>query len=136
MSGPVRKRRAMVVDDDPVVLEVTREHLESVGFEVTTRESSLGTSAAVMREKPDILLLDVHIPGLAGDSLAKLLGGWHDRVAVILYSSDDKDRLADLARECGAIGVIQKTPSREVFLARLDACVAAQAATVIRGASR
>ncbi len=115
----------MVVDDDEVVLEVTREHLESAGFEVLTRESSLGTTAAVAREKPDVLLLDVHIPGLAGDAVARLLAQQEKKPIVILYSSDARASLEEMAARCGAVGVIEKSPSRAVFLAQLDACLAA-----------
>lgn len=124
MSILRKKRRVMVVDDDEIVLEVTREHLQLAGFEVVTRASSLGTSAAVAREKPDVVLMDVDIPGLAGDAAAKLLADQARPPIVILYSSAPKEKLVELARRCGAIGVIEKTASRELFLAQLDACLA------------
>ena len=114
----------MVVDDDEVVLEVTREHLESAGFQVTTRSSAIGTSAAVGREEPDIVLLDVNIPGLSGDTLARLIAqAQPHRPAVILYSSASRERLAGLAKTCGAVGIIEKTSSRAFFLGQLDACL-------------
>src|SRR5262249_26271874 len=70
-SSTTRRMRFMVVDDDPVVLEVTRERLSFMGYDVIVRESALGTSAAILRERPDVVLLDVNMPSLSGEQLAQ-----------------------------------------------------------------
>lgn len=116
----------MLVDDDEIVLEVTRERLESAGYEVIVRQSGIGTSAAYLREKPDFLLLDIHMPGLGGEALAKLLNGVpaDRRPSIILYSSESRERIAELVRQCGAIGGIQKTSRSETFLAEFEQCAA------------
>ena len=118
-----RKRTFLVVDDDLVALEVARERLERAGFEVVTRESALGTSVFIMKEKPDFVLLDVNMPGLTGDALAKLLTGRGPQSRVILHSCSDPRRLATLARQCGAAGVIEKTADERRFRAQLEAFV-------------
>jgi two-component system, response regulator PdtaR len=112
-------RTFLVVDDDVVALEVARERLERAGFTVVTRTSALGTSAFIMKEKPDFVLLDVNMPGLTGDALAKLLKG-RRHTRVILHSGSDRKRLATLATECGAVGIIEKTDSERQFLAQLE----------------
>ena len=123
--GVSASRRVMVVDDDPVVLEVTRERLASAGYAVSVRSSAFGTSAAIIRERPDIVLLDVSMPGIAGNVLADLVRERTEHpVSIILYSSGDRANLEDLARRCGACGVIQKTPSAASFFAQLDSCLA------------
>jgi DNA-binding NtrC family response regulator len=113
----------LVVDDDIVALEVTRERLEAAGFTVVTRTSALGTSAFIRREKPDFVLLDVHMPSLSGDALAKLISDGDFRPRIILHSSQGRDVLAALARKCGAIGVIEKTDDDDHFRSQLDACI-------------
>src|SRR5688500_17880263 len=107
MSAPVQEKiRVMVVDDDPVVLEVARVRLEGAGYEVICRGSPLGTSAAIMRMKPSVVLLDVGMPGLAGDTIAELLrtNAAVSNTAVILHSSEERRRLYELAHRCGAAG--------------------------------
>jgi DNA-binding response OmpR family regulator len=104
-----------------VVLEVTRERLERAGFKVVTRESALGTSALILKEKPDYVLLDVNMPGLTGDALAKLLKGRGRRPRIILHSCSDGKVLRSLAKECGAIGIIEKTGDERHFLEQLEA---------------
>lgn len=119
--------RIMVVDDDPIVLENTRERLEGAGYEVSLRLSSLGTTAAVLREKPDFLLLDVNMPGLRGDAIAEVLVGvaeTTERPEIILFSSSSKETLLALADQCGAIGVIEKTSDARKFLHELAECIA------------
>ncbi len=121
-----KRGRVMVVDDDPVVLEVTRERLEAAGFEVTVRDASLGTSAAVLRERPDFLLLDVNMPALGGEALAKMLSRTTAEIGtgVILYSGGDPDKLAQLAHQTGALGAVHKTPHADVFMFQFERCVA------------
>lgn len=113
----------LVVDDDIVVLEVTRERLERAGFFVSTRSSALGTSAFIRKEKPRYILLDVNMPGLSGDALARLLADGDPGSRVILHSSQNRAALAALATTCGAIGVIEKTEDDDDFLAQLDSCL-------------
>lgn len=118
--------KVLVVDDDPLALEITRARLESAGFEVTTQATPMGTGAAILRIKPDAVLLDLHMPGLSGDALAQLISRsinaeHHGRdVPVILHSSDDLTSILDRARACGAIGAIRKTADDAAFLAQFD----------------
>jgi len=119
--------KIMVVDDDPVVLETTRERLEGAGYEVSNRSSSLGTTAAVLREKPDFMLLDVNMPGLRGDVIASLVSDWSGSSKtprIILHSSSSNEALVALANRCGAIGVIEKTSDARKFLLGLAECIA------------
>jgi DNA-binding NtrC family response regulator len=114
--------QVLVVDDDIVVLEITRERLERAGFSVVTRTSALGTSAYIRKEKPAHVLLDVNMPGLSGDALAKLIVDGDFRTGVILHSSQERQALAALAQKCGALGVIEKTDDDEYFRAQLEGC--------------
>jgi DNA-binding response OmpR family regulator len=117
------RRRFLVVDDDIVALEVTRERLEQAGFSVVTRDSALGTSAYIKKEKPHFVILDVHMPGLSGNALARLLADGDFLPGVILHSATHRDDLALLALGCGAIGVIEKTDDDQYFRAQLENCL-------------
>lgn len=105
----VKPLLVMIVDDDPMILQVTGAVLERRGHRVIRRSSSIGTSVAISREQPDVLLLDVNMPGLSGDRLAKLVPAGARAPVVILYSGIFQPELEELARACGAAGVIAKT---------------------------
>jgi two-component system NtrC family response regulator len=122
MSKPTR-RKILVVDDDAISLEVTRERLQEAGFLVVTHSNALGTSVLIAREKPDFVLLDVRMPGLSGDRLAKLLSKANFRPRVILHSACERAELNILSMLCGAAGVIEKTDDDQYFLKQLENCI-------------
>jgi CheY-like chemotaxis protein len=116
------KGKILIVDDDPIALEVARERLEDAGYTVVTRESALGTSSAILNERPDLVLLDVNMPALKGDSLAHLLRETVRQTGtrVVLYSASSRASLIDLARECGAAGAVQKSGDAAAFLREIE----------------
>ena len=63
------------------------------------------------------------MPGLTGDALAKLLKGRGPHSRVILHSCSDRRRLATLAKQCGAAGIVEKTDDERQFRAQLEAFV-------------
>jgi two-component system response regulator BaeR len=110
----------LIVDDDPLTLEVLRERLESAGFEATVRDRSIGTSDVVAAEAPDFVLLDLHMPGLGGEQLGQLLQR-HERTRetqIILHSSRPRDELDRIVGSMGVLGAIEKTADDERFLAQ------------------
>src|SRR5262249_40201163 len=68
--GPVREagrpRRVLVVDDNPGVLDLLREYLQSAGFEVLVATDGHSALEAVERDAPELVVLDVMLPGLDG----------------------------------------------------------------------
>jgi two-component system, OmpR family, response regulator len=126
MGTEVNKRargRVLVVDDDDVALEITRERLEAAGWEVVLQHGGLGTAVTALRTKPDFVLLDVNMPALNGDAIARYLIEGRRANAVILYSAIERDELTALAASCGAIGAVQKTGDARQFLVQFESCV-------------
>ena len=114
--------KVLVVDDDTVVLRITRARLESAGFSVVTRDKALGTTQAIINEKPDVILLDLDMPALRGDLLAELLEKnlRTKDVPIIFHSNEDLFALQQKARDAQAIGAIAKTGDDAVFLAQFE----------------
>jgi CheY-like chemotaxis protein len=106
------------VDDDPTVLMITSAMLEELGYEVTTRNEALGTSAIIMREQPDIVLIDIEMPALSGDRLVQLLrtSDALKNTSFILYSATRAADLKRLVGETGALGAIAKTGDYHEFI--------------------
>lgn len=104
-------RTILVIDDNAVVLEATRATLEQAGFRVVTLDRANGAVVAVLHERPDLVLLDVNMPNMTGDSLADVLGRTRATrgTLVVLYSSLPANALRMKAMAAGAHGFIQKT---------------------------
>jgi two-component system, OmpR family, response regulator len=121
----VAKAKVLVVDDDPVSLEIVRERLEKAGYEVILRDQALGTSEFIFQNRPDVVLLDVRMPGLSGDKLAAILSRRDlTRNVVVILHSGSRENLAALAKESNALGAIVKTADDRKFLAEFEALLA------------
>ena len=103
-------QKILVVDDSDLVRELTRMMLEEYGYEVATLESGLGLSRALGREKPDLVLVDVSMPALAGNLIVDVTRQHKlHRCPMVLFSDRPALELSELAKKCGAAGFIQKT---------------------------
>jgi CheY-like chemotaxis protein len=107
--------KVLVVDDDPVALETSKAVLEGLGHEVVVREHALGTTSAILDERPDVVLVDVEMPALPGDELIRVVrrrgAALGLETVFILYSGRNLGELERLVEETGAVGAIEKTGS-------------------------
>ena len=104
----MNKSKVMIVDDCDLTLDITRDVLEEAGFEVSTRADAIGTTTAILKEKPSCVLMDVSMPALSGAEIVKLVKNATLRIKILLHSARDEDELRVLAVECGADGYIKK----------------------------
>jgi diguanylate cyclase (GGDEF)-like protein len=68
-----RRRRVLAVDDDPVILDYLREVLADTSLDVTTVADPLRFWEKLKETQPDLVLLDVDMPGLTGVELCRLI---------------------------------------------------------------
>jgi len=126
VNTTARKTRVLVVDDDPVILELVSGWLSEAGYAVEVRESALGTAQQIASDQPDVVLLDVMMPALSGGELAQLIRRHHRTAlaSVILHSSLAPAELDLLVAKTGAIGGLQKTNDAVRFVASFERLVA------------
>ncbi len=75
MSAPTgRDRHVLVVDDEPDLLGALRLRLSAAGYRVTTVSDGLAAVAAVRDGDPDVVVLDLVLPGLDGHAVLQRLG--------------------------------------------------------------
>lgn len=118
----MNRNRVLVVDDDPIALEVARERLERAGYEVMTHDSGLGTSRLILDIRPEVVLLDIMMPGLSGSQLADLIAKSPTlrEVGVILHSGKTGAELREIVHLTGANGAIEKTHDGTRFIQQFD----------------
>lgn len=104
-------RKVLVVDDDDIIREVAKLALEVVGgWQVSTAGNGSDAGEAVERERPDVVLLDVMMPGLDGPGTAALLAARDATPDVPVIFMTAKTALADAGLESipNVVGVISK----------------------------
>jgi two-component system OmpR family response regulator len=120
-ANPVQTMpKILVVDDDPHIRSVLRFALERAGFAVAEAADGAAALAAVPREKPDLLLLDVVMPELDGTEVCRRLRR-DSAVPVIFLSSRDEELDRILGLELGGDDYVTKPFSPREVVARVRA---------------
>lgn len=128
----VTRPKIMIVDDSALILEVIGSMLREAGFEVITRAVAIGTGAAIIRERPALVLMDVSMPLLSGTEISESLraSSASHTSTIVLFSDRPTAELEAMTRQCGAAGFISKSAGRETLLSEVGRFLAR------RGSSR
>ena len=108
------KKRLLVVDDDPDILEVMAEYLEE--YQVTCSPDSCHAVQILERETFDLVITDVLMPYVSGYDLLKVLKEKHPETPVILSSGADDIDVASESLDRGAVTFIFKPFDRSELL--------------------
>jgi two-component system, OmpR family, response regulator MprA len=113
--------RILVVDDEPAVRAALERALGLDGFEVGTAEDGQEALRTVQRERPELVVLDVLMPGLDGIAVCRRLRRDGDRTPILMLTARDAvfDRVAGL--DAGADDYLVKPFALEELLARVRA---------------
>ena len=111
--------KALIIDDEQQMRRLLRMVLESRGYEVCeAADGQLGLQEAAF-QRPDVVLLDLGLPGLGGIDVLKRLREWSD-VPVLILSVRDQETVKVEALELGADDYVTKPFGTAELLARLD----------------
>ncbi len=112
----------LVVDDEPTIAEVVSRYLQRAGYEVRTAADGPGALRLVAESRPDLVVLDLMLPGINGlEVMRRVRDGESEPVAIILLTAkgDESDRVVGL--RLGADDYMVKPFSPDELVARVDA---------------
>src|SRR5688500_2249256 len=114
MTDIPRRTTVLVADDHPLWLGALERDLVQAGLEVVaTAADGPATVRRARATRPDVLVLDLNLPGLRGDEVCRALGDLETRVLILSASGEQLDVLA--AIKAGATGYLVKSASgREI----------------------
>lgn len=123
-----RPRRCAVVDDSRVVLDLMRVVLTDAGWDVSTHSEVSGLELRLREWHPDVILLDVGMPGVGERDLRQrvILLRVATSAKVILHSAREPAELEQLGHRAGADGVLVKSGEWAAICAALDRFVPRQ----------
>lgn len=104
------KPRVLIVDDDRMVLVSTRMVLEASGFAVSVCNESSRAVDEAKRAAPDVILLDVMMPGTDGWEVLRRLRAeiWTQSTPVVVFTAREHRMGRKLAQDLGAADYVQK----------------------------
>ena len=122
------QKKILVVDDDPRLRDLLRRYLSEQGFNVFVAEEASAMNKLWQRERFDLLVLDLMLPGEDGLSICRRLRGANDKTPIIMLTAkgEDIDRIIGL--EMGADDYLPKPFNPRELLARVHAVLRRQSA--------
>lgn len=113
--------RILVVEDDPIIRQTVGYALKREGFDVASAEDGTQALAAAEQLRPDLVLLDLMLPGIDGYQVAERLRASDKEVAIIMVTALEQQRDKVRGLDAGADDYITKPFSMEELLARVRA---------------
>jgi len=115
--------RILVVDDEPAIRRALRPPLVELGFQIT--EASRGEEAlqALRVSAPDVVLLDVNMPGIGGIETLRRMRSGSPRLPIIMLTVRDQEEDKVEALDLGADDYVTKPFSTRELIARIRAAV-------------
>jgi DNA-binding NarL/FixJ family response regulator len=110
-DAPNEDVRVLIVDDQAPFRDAAHAVLGAMTrFTVVGMADTGEAGLALARSmRPDLVLLDVNLPGVSGAEVARLLTGEHPATVVVLVSTYDQSEFGDEVSQCGAAGYLRKS---------------------------
>ncbi len=115
------KKKILIVDDDQFMRELLIEKLTEIGYDVSSVSESFLALTTIKENKPDLILLDILLPGLSGLETLNVLRASDDslHIPVILISRLDEPELIRTAQRLGADDYLVKPFTAEVLIEKI-----------------
>jgi two-component system KDP operon response regulator KdpE len=114
--------KVLVIDDEPSILRALRINLTARNYDVSTASDGATGLAAVSRDRPDVLILDLGLPDMDGTDVIHGVRGWTS-TPIIVLSVWGQEHQKVAALDAGADDYVTKPFGMDELLARLRAAV-------------
>ena len=118
VEGDPSESTVLVVDDNPQNLELLQAYLEELQCKVISAEDGVKALECVAKEKPDLILLDLKLPGIDGFEVLRQIKNTDriKRIPVIILTSSKEEGDRAMGYDCGANSYLVKPISFDGFI--------------------
>jgi two-component system, OmpR family, KDP operon response regulator KdpE len=114
--------RVLIVDDEPQILRALRTNLRARDYEVDLAQTGEDGLEIAARNRPDLVILDLGLPGIDGVEVIKGLRGWSE-VPIVVLSVREREQDKVAALDAGADDYVTKPFGMDELLARMRAAL-------------
>ena len=108
MTALDSRAKILVVDDEPTICSMMNVFLTQIGYQVRTVNSGEDAIVAFDEDPPDMVLLDISMPGMRGIDVLQLMKNRKTDCGIIMLSAYGDDQTIQEAMDLGAYCYIQK----------------------------
>ncbi|HTR23648.1 MAG TPA: response regulator [Terriglobales bacterium] len=126
-SKAQRRRKIMVVDDDPLLREALNIRLRAQTYEVVNAGDGYSALALAQKEQPDLILLDLGLPACDGMTVLKYLRQFRglESIPVVVLSARDPQTNETPSLDAGAVAFFQKPADNDELMGVIKVCLQA-----------
>ncbi|UCH93876.1 MAG: response regulator transcription factor [Candidatus Aminicenantes bacterium] len=114
-------QKILIIEDDPTIIEGLEAAFKFHGFQVSYAESSETGLPLVRQNKPDLVILDIMLPGLDGFETCKRIREQDQHIPIIMLTAKSQESDKLLGFELGADDYVTKPFSAKELIARVKA---------------
>lgn len=124
----MQKQKMLIIEDEEDIAALIKMHAEMAGFKAVVEHDGLNGYMAIEREKPDVIILDIMLPGISGlDVCRKVKANALIRdIPIVIVSAKSEELDVILGLELGADDYVTKPFSPKVLLSRVKAVLRRQ----------
>ncbi|MBI5766731.1 MAG: response regulator transcription factor [Verrucomicrobia bacterium] len=115
--------KILIIEDDPTMQEALRDNFEFGGYAVHVASDGRTGLNAVLAHQPDLILLDIMLPGINGFDLCRRIRSEGLTIPIIMLTAKSQESDVIRGLELGADDYVTKPFSIDVLLARAGACL-------------
>lgn len=119
----VEKLRVLFVDDDPAAARLYKSYLAADGHEVVVADSGIEAVEATERDRFDVVVMDLNMPGLDGWMSMSLIKARRPKLPVVVLTGDIGKDLESRAKTAGAAGYLTKPCQPDALIRALRKAV-------------
>ena len=113
----------LIVDDEPHVSEMLQEYFADLGYAVTVATTGSEALRVAAANRPDAVILDMHLPDTTGDQLLAKFRALDSSLSIVMLSGDGEDDIARQMIEAGAMQYLSKPFDFSLLRRTIDVAV-------------
>lgn len=121
-ESQVTEKKIILIDDNPVIIRLYTRLFQKAGYTVHSASTGEQGYELILREQPDVAVIDFHLPDMSGVDVCKKLKEikFKNKPKICLFTADEQGSTKEKAKEAGADKVVIKSPEADEVVKQVE----------------